>query len=156
MTPELVNHPQHYNMHPSGVETITVVRTMSFNLGSAFKYVFRRDDKSSALTDLEKALWYIEDEIASREKEKTYWSQTPAAKIAGFVVVALNNILSSFSYHDREKWITRIIRYESDELVCGIYRLLHEADAEFYNTSKLRLIRPKLHILITKYSLKEI
>lgn len=33
--PEAVNHPKHYNSHPSGIECIEVVRHMSFNVGSA-------------------------------------------------------------------------------------------------------------------------
>lgn len=62
---EKVNHPAHYNSNPSGVECITVVRHMNFNLGSAMKYLWRAGFKpgESAVTDLQKARWYIEDEI---------------------------------------------------------------------------------------------
>jgi len=38
---ELVNHPDHYNKHPSGVECIDIVEHMSFNLGNAVKYIWR-------------------------------------------------------------------------------------------------------------------
>lgn len=34
---DLVNHPPHYTNHPSGVECITVVEHMGFNLGNAIK-----------------------------------------------------------------------------------------------------------------------
>ena len=34
-----VNHPPHYNGHPSGVECITIVEHMGFNLGNAIKYI---------------------------------------------------------------------------------------------------------------------
>jgi hypothetical protein len=61
---EHVNHPTHYNNHPSGVEAIDLCEVLTFNVGSAFKYVFRRDDKLNQIQDLEKARWYIEREIA--------------------------------------------------------------------------------------------
>jgi len=63
---EMVNHPAHYNAHPSGIECIDVVEHMSFNLGNAIKYVWRADEKGAALDDLRKAAWYIEREIARR------------------------------------------------------------------------------------------
>lgn len=58
-----VNHPPHYNSHPSGIECIEVVRHMSFNLGNAVKYLWRAGHKGPTIEDLEKARWYIEDEI---------------------------------------------------------------------------------------------
>ena len=63
---EAVNHPPHYNAHPSGVECITVVEHMGFNLGNAVKYIWRADEKGNALEDLRKAAWYVEREIARR------------------------------------------------------------------------------------------
>lgn len=68
--PRGVDHPRHYNNHESGVEAIEVCRYMNFNVGSAFKYVYRRGDKVEAgmtqaqaiQKDLDKALWYIRDE----------------------------------------------------------------------------------------------
>lgn len=64
-----VNHPKHYTSHPSGIECIEITRHMGFNLGSAFKYIWRCDLKKDAIEDLKKAIWYIEDEIKKREKE---------------------------------------------------------------------------------------
>lgn len=61
-----VDHPEHYNGHPSGVECITVVEHMGFNLGNAVKYIWRADLKGAAIEDLEKARWYVEREIAKR------------------------------------------------------------------------------------------
>lgn len=63
--PDPVSHPPHYNSHPSGVECITVTEHMNFNLGNAVKYIWRAGLKSDApITDLEKARWYIDREIA--------------------------------------------------------------------------------------------
>lgn len=64
---DLVNHPPHYTGHPSGVECITVVEHMGFNLGNAIKYIWRADLKNNALEDLEKARWYVEREIKRRK-----------------------------------------------------------------------------------------
>ena len=61
-----VNHPKHYTSHPSGVECITVVEHMPFNLGNAVKYIWRADEKGNDAEDLHKAKWYIEREIHRR------------------------------------------------------------------------------------------
>jgi len=63
-----VNHPKHYNSHPSGVECITITRHMNFNLGNVFKYIWRVDDKAVPIEDLQKAAWYLNDEINRRTK----------------------------------------------------------------------------------------
>jgi hypothetical protein len=62
-----VDHPAHYNAHPSGIECIEIVRHMSFNVGNAMKYLWRADEKGAPIEDLKKAVWYIEDEIKKRE-----------------------------------------------------------------------------------------
>jgi len=62
-----VNHPSHYNAHPSGVECIDVVEHMGFNLGNAIKYIWRADEKGSALEDLRKAAWYVDRELQRRQ-----------------------------------------------------------------------------------------
>lgn len=64
-----VNHPKHYTSHPSGVECITITRHMSFNIGNAIKYLWRAGMKDSEVQDLEKAVWYIKDEIKRIENE---------------------------------------------------------------------------------------
>lgn len=61
-TGDNVNHPKHYNSHPSGVECITVVEHMSFNIGNAIKYLWRFESKNG-VEDLKKAAWYVEREI---------------------------------------------------------------------------------------------
>lgn len=65
-----VDHPVHYNAHPSGVECIEVVRHMGFNLGNVVKYVWRDGIKDAEVPvqDLEKAAWYLADEIALRKR----------------------------------------------------------------------------------------
>lgn len=64
-----VHHPKHYNAHPSGVECITVTEHMNFNLGNAVKYIWRAGLKSpDPITDLAKARWYVDREIARLKK----------------------------------------------------------------------------------------
>lgn len=60
-----VNHPKHYTSHPSGVECIDITRHMPFNIGNAMKYLWRAGQKEGedAVTALEKARFYIEDQI---------------------------------------------------------------------------------------------
>ena len=66
-----VNHPHHYNGHPSGVECIVVTEHMNFCIGNAVKYLWRADLKNDALEDLHKAKWYINREIVRREIEQS-------------------------------------------------------------------------------------
>jgi len=62
-----VNHPNHYNAHPSGIECIDVVEHMSFNVGNAMKYLWRANQKGQRMQDLYKAQWYIGREIERLE-----------------------------------------------------------------------------------------
>lgn len=72
-----VNHPSHYT--DGKIETIEFIedKGLNFNLGNVVKYVSRCGKKKSkgvsaeakALEDLKKARFYLEREIATREKE---------------------------------------------------------------------------------------
>ncbi len=75
---EAVNHPKHYNAHPSGVECITVAEHMNFNLGNAVKYIWRAGEKGKTVEDLEKARWYLDREIARIEKSLPTLDQVQA------------------------------------------------------------------------------
>jgi hypothetical protein len=73
-----VNHPKHYCSHPSGIECIAIARHYDFAIGNAIKYLWRhglkteegKDDIDKSIEDLEKAIWYIKDEILTLENEK--------------------------------------------------------------------------------------
>lgn len=60
-----INHPSHYTSDPSGVECIEITRHRNFNIGNAIKYLWRAGlkDGNSDIQDLQKAAWYINDEI---------------------------------------------------------------------------------------------
>ncbi len=58
-----VDHPKHYNSHPSGVECIEIAQWMNFNKGNAMKYIWRASEKGREVEDLRKAVWYLLREI---------------------------------------------------------------------------------------------
>jgi hypothetical protein len=68
-----VNHPPHYlsrNIYcncskedSAPIECIDITRHFNFNLGNAIKYIWRSDFKGNAKEDLQKAIWYLQDEI---------------------------------------------------------------------------------------------
>ena len=66
---DLVNHPPHYKT--GGIETIDFIeaKDLNYRLGNVVKYVSRAGKKSSdPVQDLEKALWYLQREIAARKR----------------------------------------------------------------------------------------
>ena len=67
-----VNHPKHYTSDPSGIECIEITRHRNFNIGNAIKYLWRAGlkDSESEIQDLQKAIWYINDEIKKLEDSK--------------------------------------------------------------------------------------
>lgn len=69
---EMVNHPLHYNQHPSGVECIEIVKHYDFCIGNCIKYLWRAGLKGGnpALQDLKKAAWYLNEKIKMIEKEQ--------------------------------------------------------------------------------------
>lgn len=67
---EKIDHPAHYNNSPSGVECIDVAEHMNFNRGNAVKYVWRAGAKGDEIEDLQKAIWYLQREVARLQKAK--------------------------------------------------------------------------------------
>ena len=70
MKEDIVNHPKHYTVHPSGVECLEITEHMNFCLGNAMKYIWRADHKESDIIDLKKAIFYLEREIKRRGESK--------------------------------------------------------------------------------------
>lgn len=69
---EEVHHPPHYGGDTT-YECIKVVEAwgLGFALGNCVKYVCRAGKKGDALTDLKKARWYLDREIARLGREST-------------------------------------------------------------------------------------
>ena len=64
-----VDHPSHYNSHPSGIECIAIAEHHNFCIGNAIKYLWRHGLKNG-IEDLKKARWYIDREISRLEREE--------------------------------------------------------------------------------------
>ena len=70
---DMVNHPSHYTWlkEKCGIEVIDITRHLDFDLGNSVKYILRSNhkhdasmsDKGKAIQDLEKAIFYLKDEI---------------------------------------------------------------------------------------------
>lgn len=95
-----VNHPIHYNSHPSQIEAIDVIEYLTGNLFNAVKYVWRANHKGKPGEDTEKSLWYT-----NREKNR-----------------ALTNLpeVPQFVYDMTDAFVTA----EEDELRASIVHLL--------------------------------
>lgn len=65
-----VNHPDHYNKHPAGIECIDVIEPFPYNVGASIKYMWRAGLKGDALEDLMKAHWHIVREIGRLQRGK--------------------------------------------------------------------------------------
>lgn len=73
-----VNQPNHYTWLKDlcGIEVIDITRHMNFCLGNSIKYILRAGHKKDAsltdtdkqIEDLNKAIWYIQDEIKRIKK----------------------------------------------------------------------------------------
>lgn len=61
-----VHHPVHYSDDGVGFECIELARRATFDVGNAIKYMWRTDRKNGR-QDIEKARWYVNDAIESRD-----------------------------------------------------------------------------------------
>lgn len=103
---EKVNHPVHYNDHPSGVEAIDLIEHMVFNLGNAFKYIVRHPLKGGH-TDLNKAIWYLERQLTLPEIKNCSTTPEVEEKFERFLKAERNKYLKKvyeniFKYHFQE------------------------------------------------------
>ena len=75
-----VQHPSHYTWLKElcGIEVIDITRHLDFDLGNAVKYILRAGRKSEegysdidkTIEDLQKAIFYLNDEIGHIKKTK--------------------------------------------------------------------------------------
>ena len=74
VTIENVNHPAHYGGADNLYEVIKVLYAWkldtNFCLGNIIKYIARHEHKKSALEDLKKARWYLDEHIKHMEHSK--------------------------------------------------------------------------------------
>ena len=73
---EMVQHPQHYTSHPSGVECIEIIRHYACDIANALKYLWRaglKDEegmtqRQKEIEDCRKAIWYLRDYMTNVAK----------------------------------------------------------------------------------------
>jgi hypothetical protein len=66
---EAVNNPAHYGGADNPYEAIKVIDAwdLGFNLGNTVKYIARCGKKDDEIQELEKAAWYLNNEIRKRK-----------------------------------------------------------------------------------------
>ena len=66
---EAVNNPSHYGGADNPYEAIKVIDAwdLNFNLGNTIKYIARCGKKDDEIQELEKAAWYLNNEIKKRK-----------------------------------------------------------------------------------------
>jgi len=64
-------NPGHYRGFSNGAEVIDITERLNFNRGNVITHVARAGRKpgTSAITDLRKAMWYLDREIARMEAD---------------------------------------------------------------------------------------
>lgn len=141
---EQINHPSHYNSHPSKIECIEMIRRFDFNLGSSFKYLYRRDEKENLIQDIKKALWYVQDELKIRNAQKGVYC---------FFARLLNipNLFKYVEYRKRSKLVSNVVSHETNSFTPIIYHCLNDADYYIYDMSDLKTVEKYL-----KYMIEEI
>jgi hypothetical protein len=107
MSNETVNHPTHYNSHPSGIECIDVIEHFSFNIGTAVKYLWRAGLKTTdAVEDLEKARWYVDRAISHAETKDILSDPETVEAINEALAEPVRNAFRVYTEPDRSAWVT--------------------------------------------------
>lgn len=75
--------PPHYQSHPSGIQCIEITRHFPFAPGNVIKYLWRfyfpGGRRKRNLSDLYKALWYLQDAINSQPNSSEHLVQPKAS-----------------------------------------------------------------------------
>ena len=137
MAHDMVNHPPHYTSHKSGVECIQITEHMGFNLGNCLKYVWRADLKNDAIEDLKKARFYLEREIALREREAAH-PVAPLLENPAPTVKSSPRKKTRPAKKSRTKKATASVLVGTPKLVAAISALLEDAGDSGLTVSVLR------------------
>lgn len=131
-----VSRPKHYNSHPSGVQCIEISELLNFNLGNAFKYVFRHKEKLNPKEDLEKARWYLMRELSNRKSKKNNYLNS----FKEFIGILPTQFLATSK-------IRKVIRFEPD---VNMKKLLSEITLSLTSEEALLSSLDVIHNLIEK------
>jgi hypothetical protein len=121
---EHVDHPPHYNAHPSGVEAIQLCSRFHFAWGTMLKYLFRvgRKPGTAALQDLEKALWYATTKEASSAMVQRYSRESTLEMMQRVRDAEPDSVLG--------KVLTCMLNAETDVFSYGVIPTLKDAVAD--------------------------
>jgi len=86
-------NPKHYKSHPSGIECIQIRRHLKSNRSDAIKYLWRCGQKDAQIQELNKAIWYLRDEIVEFGGDVEYTLHT--ARL-------LDNLLLKLALHQED------------------------------------------------------
>ncbi|HEX9642312.1 MAG TPA: DUF3310 domain-containing protein [Candidatus Krumholzibacteria bacterium] len=136
-----VNHPKHYNSHPSGVECVEFAELLPGNLSHACVYVWRHADKGTPEEDLEKALWFL-----NRESERHPDEQDESRAVLGIVPAPSTGARAAalIRIRDRARPLKPFV--EKKDFVATVVALLlayELAKARELVTDHLKLLRSK-------------
>jgi hypothetical protein len=130
-----VNKVKHYNLHSSGVECIEVVRHLSFGVGNAVKYVWRATNKGTERHDLEKTLYYLDDEAAIADESVSFY----LGGNADTIVSLAQRYADAEENPDRANAVLHLVK---GALVLGDERRDHFARARVYVQNLLEKTAP--------------
>lgn len=126
---DAVNHPKHYNLHPSEIECIYLVEDFNFNIGNAIKYLWRAGKKTNVeeSEDIYKAKFYINREFNRFEvykefhKDKVdllnYFSAYKLKESVTEVAIKIGLIISSDPDSLLSKFLDKVIRNEDPRTI---------------------------------------
>jgi len=122
-------NPDHYKKHPSGIECIDIAEKLGFNLGNAFKYVYRRENKENEIQDLKKSIWYLNREILNRNIPEI-WMIYPNNE--NYLVSSLGNVKHINSSKIRKLilikngYLTFLAKQKGKDILYYAHRVVYE------------------------------
>lgn len=149
-----VNHPDHYNGHPSGIECIDIIEELPCNTANAFKYLWRYEDKEKPRQDLEKCLWYLKREW-HRFKHKEFRQRRvvswPASYREDLYVMSLVARVVE-AEPDRDKGVAlhciamgSFRTYYLDKAAEAVYKMLQKYDNPDEARARAQMVKHTVH-----------
>lgn len=123
-----INHPAHYNLHPSNIECVDIAEQVNFNIGNAIKYIWRTDHKENDIIDLEKAKWYVNREILRRNSQNNN------------LITTITNWIFSLKRRNNKKLLELVekwIEFETNDLIRIVMKNLYNAHCNEEDTFSL-------------------
>ena len=128
---DMVNHPPHYSDHKIfSRECIEYTRHLNFTSGNAFKYLYRQGQKFNTQEDINKAIWYIQDEFSY---------SNPVMSIPDNRVIEMKKELDSYADNqgiDMEQ--SSIEDVDNKDILIG-YIMVEIASSSFFDLSQREL-----------------